>query len=407
MSGTAKVYSCNQGSWTSNGSSGICKINIVYKALDGAGATTFSLTPQAAKYDCNNASPFYDVNPPNLKGCWFGSILAAFENETFPGTLSNDTMPATTSCHEYFLGGNSRGNNATGYIITAADNLNYSAADKRNGDINKCVANGGTVIYSCKSGYSGSVTFKCNSGNWAKQSGSCCNVGSVTITARAGTTVTIPSCVTKVTIRTYGGKGNGTNGGKGGYTYGIYTPGVRTLYAWIGYRGGSGCGGIEGGAGGDLAMVSISSAFTNTSAYRTSDLLAVAGGGGGVSGKEGYAGGYGGGGNSSGGYGTSKPNNCYEAAPGTLSTAGRNIYGNSGDGYFGGVATAAPKSTDICGGGGGGGYYGAAAGETIAGSSCYGGGGGGSGYCSTSKMSGCTGTNGANSSDAYIIIEWQ
>jgi hypothetical protein len=248
---------------------------------------------------------------------------------------------------------------------------------------------------------------KC-SGHWmADESKS--NIGKGSYTS---TEIKIPACASEVFIEIWGGKGDGSKGGHGGYSYGTYDPkkGVRTLYVRSDYGGDRAkCNKSYSYYGGNAAMVSTSSGFER------GNILLVAGGGGGASEGDKYNGGYGGDSNGSGGSGSSAPgkNGCSKAGGGTTSGVGScGGTGKSGSEYRGGTADSKGERY-FCGGGGGGGWYGGASGETnedkVDGQNyhCYGGGGGGSGYCNTSKMTDCGGSSGENyRENVTFIISW-
>lgn len=242
-----------------------------------------------------------------------------------------------------------------------------------------------------------------------------------TFTSQGTNTYVVPSGVTSLTLKAWGGGGGsgaggatavGGAGGGGGYATSTITvtPG-ETLTVYV---GGAGQGGIHnalgvrgGGGGGGGGYTSI---------YRGSTpLLIAAGGGGGGGGRNAIAGGAGGAGGgtngvagtqgaanngagggagtqSAGGSGGTGGNNSGAAgnsltggagADGNATTNGSDGSGAAGGGGGGGNGGIANQSiTRAAGGGGGGGYFGGGGGgatssvDTAAG----GGGGGGSGY---------------------------
>jgi hypothetical protein len=279
---------------------------------------------------------------------------------------------------------------------------------------------GSIASFSCNSNYTtnGSpTTVTCNNGSWGNTDGvSCCEHGAMTLTSSGN--VEVPKCAKTVLIEAWGGKGGGDNGGNGGYSYGTYSKTAEAnyiMYVKIAYGGskGDGCGTGRGtgGDGGKAALVSKSSNFTDTVGYRNSDLLLVAGGGGGraeLNADFGHPGGVGGGGNNSGGYSGHKTD-CSAGNPGTTTGAGpAPPKGNAGSGFTGGTPPSYSKGRSFCGGAGGGGYYGGSSGESKEGKDeCRSGGGGGSGFCKTGFLTGCGGSSGAHDGAAEVKISWK
>ncbi|HPF30905.1 MAG TPA: hypothetical protein PLO25_01150 [Candidatus Saccharibacteria bacterium] len=254
----------------------------------------------------------------------------------------------------------------------------------------------------------------------------------------------VPSGVTSITVKAWGGGGGGggggnggvgANGGGGGYTSATLsvTPG-ETLTVYVGgggaggqyHSGGSDAGG--GGAGGGY-----------TSIYRGSTALTIAAGGGGGGGARisraggaggagggtsgiagttvGYAHGGGGGTQISGGVGGTNSSGNDGAAGSSLiggaGADGRTRDGTDGSGVAGGLASGGNggqpniNTTRAGGGGGGAGYYGGGGGGATRSNNADagGGGGGGSSYItagatSTSNTAGSGSTPG-NPSDTY------
>ena len=201
-------------------------------------------------------------------------------------------------------------------------------------------------------------------------------------------------------LEAWGAQGGG-NGGKGGYSYGnIKMNKGSIIYVCVGgiglaesvsggYNGGGGSG-ATGVSGGGATHISTTNkgVLANYANYQ-SEVLIVAGGGGG---NDAGSGGYGGG--EVGGTGTT-----YDGANGSIGTGGtQSAGGGPSQGEFG-IGGSANSSPDH-GAGGGGGWYGGG-GTTYA----SGGGGGGSGHLGSSLISGTTGMqNGVHSGDGYARI---
>ena len=188
-------------------------------------------------------------------------------------------------------------------------------------------------------------------------------------------------------------------GGKGGYSYGTFTPSTTTtVYVYVGgqgtdnnsttgtlsggYNGGGTACYYSGGGGGATHFATRSGLLQDLSSYKNSDLLLVAGAGGGgyhynsSSTSYCYQGGYGGG--STGGSGSAY---SYYGTGGSQSSYGYSSYSSSycqgGFGYGGNYYSTG--SSYATGGGGAGLYGGGAAYQR-------GSGGGGSGYTNTSLL---------------------
>lgn len=246
-------------------------------------------------------------------------------------------------------------------------------------------------------------------------------------------TFTVPTGITSLTVKAWGGGGGGGGGGSGaaggaggagGYVTGtLAVTAGETLNVYVGGGGGGGTvntNGLGGGGGG------------YSSIYRASTALAIAsggaGGGGGRSTSVGSAGGAGGGttgvagsGGTQGGSGGTQSaggaagttgNNVGTAGSsltGGLGANGRNNNGADGGAANGGLATggaggSVTTTSRGAGGGGGSGYFGGGGGSGSTTATSGGGGGGGSGY--TGGLTGATnsagtGTTPANSSDPY------
>jgi hypothetical protein len=218
----------------------------------------------------------------------------------------------------------------------------------------------------------------------------------------------VPVGVKEIKIEVWGASASVTSwGGRGGYTHGNYTMSdTRTLYIYVGKKGTDSNGGknFNGGKGyaGDATDVRISS-NSLTCDSSTDPRLIVAGG----SGCCGSNPCYGGGGNNPGGGGNGDVENLLlDGSPvgsgfpqgGKLSSGGAGIntgdsskvsWGTCGNGGFG---------KDYVGGGSG--WYGGGGGKEGTGS------GGGSGYCNTSKLSGCNGSSGVRYGDGVARICW-
>lgn len=189
-------------------------------------------------------------------------------------------------------------------------------------------------------------------------------------------------------------------GGKGGYSYGVFSPTSDTvLYLYSGGQGstatgstlsgpnggynGGGAGSKNGsnnfntqtsGGGGGATHIATTSGLLNTLSSSTASILLIAGGGGGAGGWYGSFSTY----SSDGGYGGGNSGG-FAANGGGYSVSG----GTQSSGYSFGQGASA--STYVDQGGGGGGYYGGYCSTgTSDGNIC--GGGGGSGYINTSKL---------------------
>lgn len=183
-------------------------------------------------------------------------------------------------------------------------------------------------------------------------------------------------------------------GGKGGYSYGVFSPTSDTvLYLYSGGQGstatdstssgpnggynGGGAGSKNGsnnsntqtsGGGGGATHIATTSGLLNTLSSSTASILLIAGGGGGAGGWYGSFstqssnGGYGGG--NSGG--SAANGGGYSVSGGTQSSgysfgqgASASTYvdqGGGGGGYYGGYCSTGTSDSNICGGGGGSGY---------------------------------------------------
>lgn len=251
----------------------------------------------------------------------------------------------------------------------------------------------------------------------------------------AGTYV-VPSGVTSLTVKMWGGGGGGGGGGSaaaggaggaGGYVTATYTvtPG-ETLNLYV---GGAGTGGTRNTGGGGGGGGGYSSLYRNTTPLAIAAGGAGGGGGRNSAGNTGGAGGAGGGtsgvaGGASGvagGGGAGTPSAGGSAGSGGNNTAtagssltggpgadGRTNQGNDGGANNGGLATGggggAVTTTSRAGGGGGGaGYFGGGGGSSSTTSSGAGGGGGGSSYTDAGATSvtntAGSGTTPANSAD--------
>jgi len=265
--------------------------------------------------------------------------------------------------------------------------------------------------------------------------------GQVLDTAGAGT-LTIPTGVTSITIKAWGG-GGGSGGGGGGTGTGgagggggyltetiTVTPGeVLTTYVGGGGQGGTAGGtGLPGAAGGGGGYTSL---------YRGSTMLAIAAGGGGGGGgrstntTSGGAGGAGGGttgvtggvsGGLTGGGGGTPTAGGAGGTGGNAGAAGTSLTGGGGgdaiaspstkgSGVAGGIATGGNGGSLITalyasGGGGGAGLFGGGGGSGSSAGNTGGTGGGGGSSASASGATGVTNTAGSgtvpgNSTDAY------
>lgn len=256
-------------------------------------------------------------------------------------------------------------------------------------------------------------------------------------TSQGAATFVVPTGITSITVKLWGGGGGGGAGGSSaaggagggsGFVEGTVTvtPG-ETLNVYVGGGGGGGTRNTAGGGGGGGGYSSI---------YRGSTLLALAAGGGGggggrnssgntggqggpgggASGVNGSAAGVAGGGGGgtasaggSGGTGGSNSGTAGASLTGGAGANGRTSQGADGGANNGGLATggsggSVTSTTRAAGGGGGAGYFGGGGGSGSSSGSGGAGGGGGSGY--TGSMSGVTNQAGSgqtpgNSTDTY------
>ena len=183
-------------------------------------------------------------------------------------------------------------------------------------------------------------------------------------------------------------------GGKGGYSYGVFSPTSDTvLYLYSGGQGstatgstssgpnggynGGGAGSKNGsnnsntqtsGGGGGATHIAITSGLLNTLSSSTASILLIAGGGGGAGGWYGSFstqssnGGYGGGNSggsaaNGGGYSVSGGTQSSGYSFGQGASASTHVdQGGGGGGYYGGYCSTGTSDSNICGGGGGSGY---------------------------------------------------
>ena len=183
-------------------------------------------------------------------------------------------------------------------------------------------------------------------------------------------------------------------GGKGGYSYGVFSPTSDTvLYLYSGGQGstatgstssgpnggynGGGAGSKNGsnnsntqtsGGGGGATHIATTSGLLNTLSSSTASILLIAGGGGGAGGWYGSFstqssnGGYGGGNSggsaaNGGGYSVSGGTQSSGYSFGQGASASTHVdQGGGGGGYYGGYCSTGTSDSDICGGGGGSGY---------------------------------------------------
>lgn len=183
-------------------------------------------------------------------------------------------------------------------------------------------------------------------------------------------------------------------GGKGGYSYGVFSPTSDTvLYLYSGGQGatatgstlsgpnggynGGGAGSKNGsnnsntqtsGGGGGATHIAITSGLLNTLSSSTASILLIAGGGGGAGGWYGFFstqssdGGYGGGNSggsaaNGGGYSVSGGTQSSGYSFGQGASASTHVdQGGGGGGYYGGYCSTGTSDNNICGGGGGSGY---------------------------------------------------
>lgn len=183
-------------------------------------------------------------------------------------------------------------------------------------------------------------------------------------------------------------------GGKGGYSYGVFSPTSDTvLYLYSGGQGSTATGSISSGpnggyngggagskngtnnsntqtsgGGGGATHIATTSGLLNTLSSSTASILLIAGGGGGAGGWYGSFstqssdGGYGGG-NSGGsaangeGYSVSGGTQSSGYSFGQGASASTHVdQGGGGGGYYGGYCSTGTSDSNICGGGGGSGY---------------------------------------------------
>ena len=183
-------------------------------------------------------------------------------------------------------------------------------------------------------------------------------------------------------------------GGKGGYSYGVFSPTSDiVLYLYSGGQGstatgstssgpnggynGGGAGSKNGsnnsntqtsGGGGGATHIATTSGLLNTLSSSTASILLIAGGGGGAGGWYGSFstqssnGGYGGGNSggsaaNGGGYSVSGGTQSSGYSFGQGASASTHVdQGGGGGGYYGGYCSTGTSDSDICGGGGGSGY---------------------------------------------------
>ena len=183
-------------------------------------------------------------------------------------------------------------------------------------------------------------------------------------------------------------------GGKGGYSYGVFSPTSDTvLYLYSGGQGstatgstlsgpnggynGGGAGSKNGsnnsntqtsGGGGGATHIATTSGLLNTLSSSTASILLIAGGGGGAgdwygsfstqSSDGGYGGGNSGGSAANGGgYSVSGGTQSSGYSFGQGASASTHVdQGGGGGGYYGGYCSTGTSDSNICGGGGGSGY---------------------------------------------------
>lgn len=183
-------------------------------------------------------------------------------------------------------------------------------------------------------------------------------------------------------------------GGKGGYSYGVFSSTSDTvLYLYSGGQGstatgstssgpnggynGGGAGSKNGsnnsntqtsGGGGGATHIATTSGLLNTLSSSTASILLIAGGGGGAGGWYGSFstqssnGGYGGGNSggsaaNGGGYSVSGGTQSSGYSFGQGASASTHVdQGGGGGGYYGGYCSTGTSDSNICGGGGGSGY---------------------------------------------------
>ena len=239
----------------------------------------------------------------------------------------------------------------------------------------------------------------------------------------AGTdSFTVPTGVTNITVKLWGGAGGGGagsnstgvggNGGGGGYAKAVInvTPG-ENLTIRVGAGGAKATANQRGGSGGEASKVSRSSTILLEAGAgaggggrrgNTSGTEGDAGAGGGTTGQQGRAGstgppGLGGtqaaggtGGNGTGDGATGATQGGGDGGSTGACTTNATATGSNGTGGAGGVFT----TTCAAGGGGGGGYYGGGGGaSTSTNNTSGGGGGGGSSYINPTGLVGGTDVN--------------
>jgi hypothetical protein len=258
-------------------------------------------------------------------------------------------------------------------------------------------------------------------------------------TSQGTATYTVPSGVTSVTVKAWGGGGGGGGGGStgiggtgggGGYATSTYTvtPG-NTLTVYVG-GGGSG-GAYSSNAGGGGGGGGYSSVYANSTpiviaagggggggsrAARAGGAAGAGGGTSGIAGTAGFAGngdGGGGGTSSTGGSGGTSSGNAGSAGSSLTGGAGAggstSKSGADGTGVSGGLASGGDgglqniNATRAGGGGGGAGLYGGGGGgaTTSTTNAAGGGGGGGSSYAVSGSTSAGTGTTPGMDTDSY------
>lgn len=282
------------------------------------------------------------------------------------------------------------------------------------------ISDEGTLTLSCKEGYKLSNpsknTVTCNKGILAIDFEGCICSGSQTFNYTGSyQTFNIPDCATELKLEVWGAQGGGSNGGKGGYSYGTFSSqsiDTDKLYIYIGGNGSLVTGGWNGGGKGSSNSITSYGGGGGTDIRTTvnnnyQNRIIVAGGGGGASASDAVKGGYGGGGNNNGGDGTGK----WKGTGGTQTAGG--IEGDTSDpnytatnGSFGvgGIGGYKSLTSGGGGGGGGGGWYGGGGGDWSAYNQNRSGGGGGSGYIGGVTNGG--GKSGVRSGNGMVIICW-
>lgn len=227
---------------------------------------------------------------------------------------------------------------------------------------------------------------------------------------------TIPSGVTTIRVKVWGGGGAASSGptgpvaGGGGYIQGdiAVTPGqtltINVGAGGIGWSDTEGYGGSAFPAGGNGANFGGGGGGRSEVFYASSGLIAGGGGGSGYSfagdGGNGGPGGYFG---ANGANGTNSCNggagNCFGGGGGTISAGGAGGIGSGNTGFSGGYNFGGNQhNSNIPGGAGGDGYYGGGAGGSGL-TGCGDAGGGGGGGCSygygVSNLQYLNGSNGS------------